>query len=344
MKIKTYLLTLILLCSNSWAKREAIIAKNLDISSSKSGDKVTGEISANFLDVDYEEHNFKAYDDDMAMSGTFEIEKQNLKTKVSFIEFSTKLEEDNPLAQLDRLELVDTELKFNRESMLFNSPSLLLQSRGDSVTALNLRGECDPLGDSTTDVDIVCLKNGKLNSSDVHIQNPSINLRMKNLNTTITPSDISLKTNQAEFRSNGEVTIVKDFKLRCKNLIKRRFKEDEVVAGCLKSSNIDLDRFDERKVKSIEKGIVDLEDIRNLRIEIRDSSLVLKSKIKILFKISLRVYGKIHYIPEQKLIRLDITKARFAGIPAKKLTMMIMKLFIEEDSIRIDDDTIFIKV
>jgi hypothetical protein len=340
-----------LLSSFTFAARDTFIINELNVKTLKTQKIVQGEIKAKNLFVKYNGNEFEARDDSgKLVEANVSIFENVFKANTSFLKYQTTLEDDNPLIALDELTLTNANVNFGKTEMFFELPKASIQLDGTSVAADEITGHCDPKGDTTTDVDIVCLKNGVVTMSKVHFINESIDMLAKGLNTTITPDTLGITSDSTLFTSGGQKTQVNIFKANCRNAIKRRFNQAEMLNGCFQSADFYLDGFSEFKRKQLvslednTKALVDLEDIKKLQISIRNHAISLRAKVKIIFNFNLKVRGKINFLEEQKIIKLDIEKASIAGIPAKSLTLMVLKMFLDEDSIKIEGDTIFIAV
>jgi hypothetical protein len=337
---------------NSYSARDIFQISDLSVSTVKVDKLVQGELEASKLYVKYNGDAFEASKEDSNITATVSILDNIFNAKAAFIKYSTTLEDDNPLIALDELIIKNGQINFGKTEMNFNIPALSLKIDQSIANTINLTGNCDPQGDTSTDVDIVCLKNGNVNMQEMHFQNESLNMQAHGFQTTITPELITTNSNKTIFTSDGQRTQVNIFQARCKNAIKRRFNQLELLEGCFESSNFYLDGFSEfKRLKTIipkssttNKALVDLEDIKNLRVNISNNTALIKAKVKVIFNFNLKVRATIDYILEEDTIRLDIKKATIAGIPAKSLTLMLLKLFLEEDSIRIEGDTIYIKM
>ncbi|WP_127717481.1 hypothetical protein [Halobacteriovorax sp. HLS] len=350
MKQYSFYILSFIICFNSYALRDIFQISDLNVHTSKVNKLVQGELKATKLYIEYNGNAFEASNKNEVIDANVTIHENIFKAKASILKYSTKLENDNPLIALDDLKIENAQINFGKEEMSFDIPHVKIKIDQTSVSANEFRGHCDPQGDSSTDIDIVCMKNGEVNSKVVHFINESLNMKAANFSTTISPASIELNSDKAVFTSDGQLTQVNIFKAYCNNGISKRFNQLELLEGCFEKSFIYLDGFSEFKNtkqrvnphSKDDKALIDLEDIKNLRVEIENSNVSIRAKIKIIFHFNLKVRGLIEYIVAEDLIKLDIKKATFAGIPAKSLTLMLLKLFLEEDSIRIEGDTIFI--
>ncbi|ATH08248.1 hypothetical protein BIY24_09880 [Halobacteriovorax marinus] len=341
-----FLITLLCSLQSAHAKREIIKISNLNITTQKKDGATTGQLSATELDVDFGGNKFKARDGGKILNGSVEIKDNKFKARVSFVTYDTELAPDNPLVTLDQLFVENAQINFDKEEMFFTTKSIKTGTRETSVSAIALQGSCDPKGDASTDIDIVCLNHGDLEAQQAQLKSPTTNILTHNFRAFISPDTIALDSNKLIFSSNNDQTGVERLKANCNNGIKKRFSIDDFIAGCIEQSHIFLDEFSEvKKISKVQlpnKALVDLEDIKYLKFDINNGNFDLRSKIKIFFRLNLKVLGTIEHLVEEHIIKLNIDKASIAGIPAKTLTLMILKLFMEEDSIRIEGDTIYI--
>ena len=347
---RIYLISLLIFLSNSpFAARDTFILKELNVTTVKAQKIVNGDITAKSLSIKYSGNEFKARNSSGdPVEASVSIFDRVFNASSSFLKYSTTLEDDNPLIALDELTLTNGNIHFDKIEMNFSLPYARIKLGQTSLEANSLIGLCDPLGDTTTDVDIVCLKNGHVDIDKIHFINDSIDMLGKGLNVTITPENLNFNSNSTLFISGEQRTRVNTFKVNCKNGIDRRFNRAELLAGCFESANLHLDGFSEYeksqvlKLSNNSKGLIDLEDIKNLKVDIRNHAVNIHAKIKIFFHFKFKVRSQIHFLEEQGIVKLDIEKATMAGIPAKSLTLMLLKMFLDEDSIKIEDDTIFI--
>lgn len=334
------------LAFNVSAKREIIKISDLNISTQKDSGATKGKISATQLDIDFGGNRFHASNHGEILNGTVEIEEHKFKANVSFITYDTDLSPDNPLITLDQLFVQDAQINFDKHEMFFVAPFVKTGTKDTIAQVKRLKASCDPKGDPSTDIDIVCLNNGNLEAEQASLVNPTTNILTNNFRALISPENITMNASKIVFTSNGGKTQVEKLKANCKNGIKTRFNIDDFIKGCLEQGHIFLDEFSEfkniAKVQLENKALVDLEDIKYVKLDVNDSDFDIRSRIKVFFHFNLKVLGKMAHLPEEHILKLSIRKASIAGIPAKTLTLMILKLFMEEDSIEIKGDTIFI--
>mgnify|MGYP001088131381 CR=1 FL=1 len=345
-KILIQTLCIFSIAVSAHAKREIIKISDLNITTNKENGMTLGKISATDLNVDFGGNEFQAQDNGNLLKGNVEIKDQQFSAKVSFVTYKTNLALDNPLVTLDHLFLKDALINFDRKEMFFEAPYIKTGTEDTTVSAKRLKGSCDPKGDASTDIDIVCLNNGVLESEQAQLINQTMNILTNNTTALISPEAIAIDASKIIFTSNGGKTQVEKLKADCSNGIKTRFNIDDFIEGCLQQAHIFLDDFSEfnevPKIQLENKALVDLEDIKFIKVNIKDSYFDIRSRIKIFFKLNLKVNGKMEHNQENHILKINVVRASIAGIPAKTLTLMILKLFLEEDSIKIEGDTIYI--
>lgn len=345
-KILVPVLCLLSIAMPTYAKREIIKISNLNITTNKESGTTLGKISASELNIDFGGNEFQAQDGGNLLKGSVEIKEQQFSAKVSFVTYNTTLALDNPLITLDHLYLRDALINFDKEEMFFETPYIKTGTEETTVSAKRLKGSCDPKGDASTDIDIVCLNNGILESEQAQIINPTLNILTNNTRALISPETIAIDASKIIFTSNGGKTQVEKLKADCTNGIKSRFNINDFIQGCLQQAHIFLDEFSEfnetPKILLENKGLVDLEDIKFVKVDVKNKRFDIRSRIKIFFHLNLKVNGIMEHNEENHTLKINVARASIAGIPAKTLTLMILKLFMEEDSIKIEGDTIYI--
>lgn len=345
-KIFVQVLCFFSLATSAYTKREIIKISDLNITTNKENGTTLGKISASELNVDFGGNEFQAEDNGKLLKGSVEIKDQQFSAKVSFVTYKTSLALDNPLITLDHLFLKDALINFDKEEMFFDVPYIKTGNEDTTVSSKNLKGSCDPKGDTSTDIDIVCLKNGVLESEQAQLINQSMNILTNNTTALISPETIAIDASKIIFTSNGGKTQVEKLKADCTNGVKTRFDINDFIEGCLQQAHIFLDEFSEfnevPKINLNNKGLVDLEDIKFVKVDIRNKYFDIRSRIKIFFHLNLKVNGQVVHDEEKHILKISVAKATIAGVPAKTMTLMILKLFLEEDSIKIEGDTIYI--
>ncbi len=337
---------LLSLVGQTYAKREIVKISNLNIATNKDGGTTLGKLSWTDFNVDFGGNIISANNQGEPLNGSFSINDQKFNAKLSFATYKTELSVDNPLITLDHLHLKDAQVNFDKDEMSFETPSLKIGTNNTTVSAKSLKGSCDPKGDPSTDIDIVCLSNGDLKAQQAQLINDTINILTNSFKAYITPATIAIDASKNVFSSNGADTLVAKLKADCSNGIRTRFNIEDFISGCLKESHIALDGFSQikevPKLQLENKELANLQDIKYVKVDINENRFFLLSRIRVLFLVNLKVSGEIEHLPEDEILKLKISKAYIAGIPAKTLTLSILQTFLEEDSIQIKGDTIYI--
>ena len=339
---------LLSLTGQTYAKREIVKISNLNIATNKDGGTTLGKLSWTDFNVDFGGNIISANNQGEPLDGSFRISDQQFDAKLAFATYKTELSVDNPLITLDQLHLKDAQVNFDKDDMSFETPSVKIGTNNTTVSAKALKGSCDPKGDPTTDIDIVCLNNGDLQAEQAQLVNDTINILTNSFKAYITPEAIALDASKNVFSSNGADTLVNKLKADCSNGIRTRFNINDFISGCLEKSHISLDGFSQikevPKLQLENKELASLQDIRFVKVDINQKKFFLLSRIRVLFMVNLKVSGELEHLQEEEILKLKISKAYIAGIPAKTLTLSILQTFLEEDSIQIKGDTIYIAI
>tara|TARA_R110002072_G_scaffold534_2_gene3487 strand:+ start:23567 stop:24583 length:1017 start_codon:yes stop_codon:yes gene_type:complete len=176
----------------------------------------------------------------------------------------------------------------------------------------------------------------KTESSEFTIQNGRVTF-LKNL----------IKVNSGDIVFNvGDTTIVKGPHIECAVNTENEINEQAIIEGCMKHA---FSTFKEVQSKhkalfiESQKGFVDVDDLKEVEFKMKDGAYSLTGKVKLLFNLSFKVNGIAEVGEEWASVHVE--KASIGGIiPARRFLIYFLKKFLKSDSVRVQDNTIQVKI
>lgn len=140
--------------------------------------------------------------------------------------------------------------------------------------------------------------------------------------------------------------IVQSPYIECAIDTENEINEQAVIQGCIDHAFGMFKRIDSAKKALFvdeQKGFVDVDDLKEVEFTMSKGEYALTGKVKVLFNVSFKVKGRADYGSEW--INLHVDKARVAGIiPARKFLIHFLKKFISSDVVRVQDNTIQVRI
>lgn len=130
-----------------------------------------------------------------------------------------------------------------------------------------------------------------------------------------------------------------DIEAKCLKTInnKRMISADAFYLGCLKSSYFKINKINEDQIEK------DSNRISDLNIHVTDGEFKLNAKLRALFTLHFRASGTLNINETQREVRVQVAKAKVAGMTATKMVLKFVMKFINSDSVSLENDTIIIK-
>ncbi len=349
----------------------SMIGENKKINVEKTELKVTEER------ISFQTPNISAVVDGNTY-GVKEISYQCKNSKVigefnSDLILSNCFEKSSGLIQEFTMDDQDSKFIMNRADLTVSANRLKLLSPKityrDILSTLNIDLIDSQIECSRTKDDEMTAENilrGCFDSSKITI--PKVDIKHSEIDSNIEINKISIDKQKLEFSSpkgkyilNGLDNVYKNFNLSCKlNAsfdIAKNLDWESILENCLHSSKVDLKylvaeyngdstfkKFGQKLkgfgIKAINK--VDFDSKRHARDKFE---LTISPKVFSVIPINVKINGKINYKREKRQIIIDVNKTRFYRvIPAKFLVQLILKAFVADDKIIVNDDQIIINI
>lgn len=244
---------------------------------------------------------------------------------------------------------------------------LRIQDSEIFVSAKNLLGTYADATFSIQDGTVKCFKDPELSDLDPQLiingcltysslQGAQVSYKKSALNVTIDKGligtdegGLTVASKYAVFRNADGNTTVDNFNFKCGKLDIDINNPNPyaITNGCLNSSKLTISHF-RNDAKNLElysdKGLIDINDFKNLSLNIKNNKFTLKTKVKVIARISIRINGSITLNELKEEMVINISKASIAGISARSLALYIIESFLDGDSIRVQDQKIIIKL
>jgi hypothetical protein len=211
---------------------------------------------------------------------------------------------------------------------------------------------------------ISSIKNFKLKKKD-------LDANVYNANMNITEDHFTLISDNATF-SSGEtskkdVTSIQDLSIDCYKVLedqsnnkKINFERSLILEGCIKQANVTIEKVhvDEAKalqflknenfsryeeVKNQSRKLFNFMNFKKVSIKSEKGNFILRAKAKFLFRVPVKITGNLVFGKESRVLSMSIDKASVLGIPSKKLALYLVKKFVANDDIQVNENTINIQ-
>lgn len=235
--------------------------------------------------------------------------------------------------------------------------------KGNNFVMKRAKGYCAKNPDLTK-LDPIKLIEGCLNEADVSISHASFvgdtmdGYFHKSI-FNITKTSFKINADGAVFKADNNSTGLTNVGFDCfkENFDDIQIEANRILNGCLKRANFTIDRLKvtEKEIRKLLldeapellkdfKGLIDVDDLKKVSLAVKDGEFSLKGKMKIIFRIGLKISGRADYNEKKKLLNVQVKKASIMGITAKKLALMFIKKFISSENIKIEGDNIIVKL
>ena len=184
----------------------------------------------------------------------------------------------------------------------------------------------------------------------------------------ITADHFSLESDSAVFSSGAQnkkdITTIEELKVECHKLLtdqKRfNFERNLILEGCIEHADIKIAKVhvDEAKalqflkaiqyeryeeVKETSHKFFNFLNFKEVSLRSEKGKFILLSKAKFLFRIPIKITGVMAFNKESKVFSMIINKASVLGITSKKLALYLVKKFVANDDIQVNENTINIQ-
>ena len=272
------------------------------------------------------------------------------------------------------------ELKFNLKELSVNQKDIQAETHSISAKIANTNYileqadfKCFKFEDLTT-LDPEKLLAGCFEESLAKIKNFNIikndlDANIKDANMVIEVEKFKLISDSAIFESGSEgnkkdTTTIDNLKVECEKLIspvkKITLERSLVLEGCIKHAIVTIEKVhvDEDKALSflkenhyvhyqaVEKEsdkLFNFMNFKKLSIKSDNGKFILRAKAKFLFRVPVKITGILNFNKDSNVLAMTVDKASVLGIPSRKLALYLVKKFVANDDIQIDENTINIQ-
>ncbi len=250
------------------------------------------------------------------------------------------------------IEMKTDDLYIKDEELYIAAKELLGSVEGGQISFFDGYLKCykDP---TILDLDIQKIVNGCLELS--HLSANRVSFKRSALDFTVSKGDVilndsglSIMAEKGVFNNGDGNTLVEKIEFNCGRLDIDINNPNPfaIMNGCLKRSHLFIERFinESESYKNLEEGLLDINDFKKFKLEVNDSNFKIKTKVKVVGRVSVKIEGNALLDQASKELKLTITRASIAGIPARPLALYIIESFLDNDMIIIDGNTITIKL
>lgn len=193
-----------------------------------------------------------------------------------------------------------------------------------------------------------CLVASEIEVEQFHADVSGINTQIDKPRFVLTSDEYQVNSDHLSFQTDGEKSNVEELDLNCFKLpvVWNQINHYHLIKGCL----IRLDSTVKEIVPSVQDLVtqagekINISNIRDLNIQVRNGKMFLTGKIKIWLRLSFKLEANVSLDESKGEILFELKNTRVAGMNAKDLALYLVKKFVSGTAIRIDGDKIFIKI
>lgn len=290
-------------------------------------------------------------------------ENSRLAIKKDGLKFSTPLAEGLGIRGLDRVTLHDAFVTLDKKGVTMKGKSLFFAHELFSGNFTNANIFCPTYGSLSTEIDVVCLRESHSEVGVIEVRQRGLDADFINAISDITPESFSLEALTARFNDDIDSTEVNSFSMSCKNLVEAmQVDHYKILQGCLDDGTMNISSMDvsqalveafeevwpkavaEGLVKEDQKALIDLDNIKDVSLTLSSGDLNFIAKIKAIFRVKIKVKGKVSIDVKAGELLFKIDRATIWGIPTGKLAYRIIEKFARKDFLEIRGDIIALKI
>ena len=329
-------------------------------------DTLSGTLKARDVVIDFgaEKLEFEKPGEDIISAGVEWNEKTyRLSIKKEGIKFSTPLIEGLGVTGVEYIGFNDAKVEFNKKGISMSGDKLSFNHKvlKGSFTRPNIF--CNTNGEVTTEVDKACLTESNSTFGVISFDQNVLDADFIDAKVKIDPKSFTLFAHKGRFNDPESITEVDEFEMHCLQIEKAMTVDPyRLLQGCLLDSWVKIvgmdtsDKMTEvidevwpelvKKIPELKgnKALVDLDNIRNILLTIKQGQLSLKAKVKALFWVNIKLRGTVALVAKNSELHFRIQKATILGIPTQKLAYRLIEKFGNGDFIEIRGDVIVFKI
>ena len=223
-----------------------------------------------------------------------------------------------------------------------------------------------------TDLDPELLLMGCMEESSSYFKNFSSSKKdltssISNAHFNITKEKFQLVSDSAEFVSGVNVnkkdkTMIEHLEIQCKKSPLKAFaiERNKILSGCLEDGVVRVSKIhvdQEKALELVEDHNQDLYkqisketnklnffNFKDITLSSKKGHFTFKAKGKFLFRIPVKITGKSTLQEENNILTLTVDKATVLGIPSRRLALYLVKKFVANEDVQINENTISIKM
>lgn len=293
-----------------------------------------------------------------------------LAVKKEGIKFSTPLIEGLGVTGVEYIGFKSAKVEFNKSGISMTGDKLSFKHKAleGSFTQANIF--CPTNGQVTTEVDKACLTESQSAIGVISFDQNVLDADFFDAKVNIDPKSFSLLAHKARFNDPELTTEVDEFSMTCAQLPKVIQKKNETLSvdpyrllqGCLMDGTVKIGKMD-TKDKMLDvlaevwpefvekepnlkdnKDLVDLDNIRDIQLSVKEGQLSLVAKVKALFWVKIKLRGSVVLVAKSSELHFRIHRATIWGVPTKKLAYRLIEKFGNGDFIEIRGDVIVFKI
>jgi|GEM_PF-2691246 len=326
---------------------------------------IEGKAIARGVEIDFGSEKFELDkgSNPVEVEVSWNEESSRLAIKKDGLRFSTPLAEGLGIRGLDRVTLHDASVTLDKKGVTMKGKSLSFAHELFSGNFSNANIFCPTYGNISTEIDVVCLRESRSEVGVIEVRQRGLDADFINAISDITPESFSLEALTARFNDDVDSTEVRSFSMSCKNLVEAmQVDHYRILQGCLDDGKMNIssmdvsqafvEAFEEVWPKAVaqghvtenQKALIDLDNIKDVSLTLSNGDLNFMAKIKAVFRVKIKVKGKLSIDVKAGELLFKIERATIWGIPTGKLAYRIIEKFARKDFLEIRGDIIALKI
>lgn len=328
---------------------------------------LAGTVEANDVVIDFGTEKFEIENPGQrVIDAEIEWNETNfrLSVKKDGLKFSTPLIEGLGLTGVNSIHLQKAVVELNMKGILMKGNQLAFNHKALTANFTSAHIFCPTYGEFTTEIDEACLKESTANIGVISFEQNALDADFIDARSFIKEDTFRLTAHKARFNDEEDSTDVDDFSLQCHRLTSKALQMDpySLLQGCLKSSAVSISKMDTKdRFKEVvdeiwsdillkkpelatQKALVDLDNIRDITLNINEGRLFLQARVKMLFRVNVKLRGSVRLDTAKSELLFKIDRATIWGIPTGKLAYRLIEKFGRGDFIEIRGDLIVFKI
>ena len=214
-----------------------------------------------------------------------------------------------------------------------------------------------------------CFEESLAKINNFNLIKNDLEANIKDANMLIEKEKFHLISDSATFVSGSEgnkkdTTTIESLNIECDKLItpikKFSLERSMILEGCIKHTNLtvakvhvdegkalsflkDVDYIHYDQVEKESKKLFNFMNFKKVSIKSDNGRFILRAKAKFLFRVPVKITGMLNFNKDSNILEMTIDKASVLGIPSRKLAFYLVKKFVANDDIQVNENTINIQ-